>query len=117
MAEDGWGKANIGITGIGETCVSDEKDLRKVISLQRDREVTIKQALSEIYNAIYLLTLATDLEDIEMQDSEIENIENDVRRDLILLMKEIRGYADKASFAFSELVKKHQLDDRRDNKE
>jgi hypothetical protein len=43
------------------------RPLGKVIPLfQQDGKATIKQRLSEIYNAIYLLDLATDIEDIEI---------------------------------------------------
>jgi hypothetical protein len=91
--------------------MSDERDLRKVIPLfQQDREATIKQSLSEIYNAIYLLNLATDLEGIGIQDSEIEDTKDELQRDLISVMRQIHGYAGKASCAFLELVKKHRLD-------
>jgi len=89
----------------------DEKDLSKVIPLfQQDREASIKRSLSEIYNAIYLLNLATDLEGIGMQDSETEDTKDELQRDLISVMRQIRGYAEKASSAFSELIKKHRLD-------
>ena len=91
--------------------MADERDLRKVIPLfQSDRETTIKQLLSEIYNAIYLLNIATDLEGIGIQGAEIDGTEDELQRDLISLMKEISGYADKASFALLELIKKHGLD-------
>ena len=45
-----------------------------------------------------------------MQDAEIDGTEDNLQRDLISLMKEISGYADKASFALLELIKKHGLD-------
>jgi len=91
--------------------MSDEADLGKVIPLfQKDREAAIKQLLSEICNAIYLLNLATDLEGFEIQDSEIEDTKDELRQDLISVMRQIHGYAERASCAFLELVKKHRLD-------
>jgi hypothetical protein len=90
--------------------MSDEKELLKVIPLfKQDDKATVKQALSQVYQAIYLLTLATDIDDgVEMEDSEIEEIEDVLQRDLMFTMKEIRGYSEKARFALFELVKKHQ---------
>jgi hypothetical protein len=73
--------------------------------------VTIKQALWELYYAIYAMTLATDVDGVEMEDSEVEEIEDELQRDLIFSMKEIRGYSEKAWFVLFEVVKKHQLDD------
>ncbi len=91
--------------------MTDERDLRKVIPLfQSDREATIKQLLSEISYAIYLLNLATDIDGIEIQNADTEGSVDELQRDLISVMKAISGYADKASFAFLELIKKHRLD-------
>ena len=88
----------------------DERDLRKVIPLLgQDREEAIKRSLSEIYNAIYLLNLAT--EGIGVQDAEIEDTMDQLQRDLVSVMRQIHGYAEEASRAFLELVKKHRLDD------
>lgn len=82
----------------------------KVIPLFKgNRKATIKQSLSEIHNAIYLLSLATDLDDIGVQDSEIDELEDELYRDFILGLKEIRGYAEKASSALLGLVNKHRL--------
>jgi hypothetical protein len=93
--------------------MSDETGTPKVIPLlKQDTKVTIKQTLWEVYYAIYAMTLATDVEGVEMEDSEIEEIEDDLQRDLIFSMREIRGYSEKAWFALFELVKKHQLDER-----
>jgi hypothetical protein len=90
----------------------DERDLRKVIPLLgQDREEAIKRSLSEIYNAIYLLNLATDLEGIGVQDAEIEDTMDQLQRDLVSVMRQIHGYAEEASRTFLELVKKHRLDD------
>jgi hypothetical protein len=52
-----------------------------------------------------------------MEDSEIEEIVDELPRDLIFTMKEIRGYSEKARFALFELVKKHQLDGPRRSKQ
>ena len=52
-----------------------------------------------------------------MEDSEIEEIKDELQRDLIFTMKEIRGYSEKARFALFKLVKKHQLDDPRRSKQ
>jgi hypothetical protein len=91
--------------------MSDVKDPRKVIPLfQQDREATIRQSLSEIYNAIYLLNLATDFEGVGIQHSEIGETGDELVRDLISLMREIHGYAEKASLAFVEVIMKHRLD-------
>jgi len=91
--------------------MTGERDRRKVIPLfQPDCENGIKQLLSEIYNAIYLLNLATDLDGIGIKEAEIEGTRDELQRDLISLMREIGGYADKASFALLELIKKHGLD-------
>ena len=91
--------------------MSDEKDLHKVIPLfEKHQEASIKQSLSEIYNAIYLLNLTTEVEGMGLQDPEIVGVENELQRDLISVVKELRGYAEKASSVFSELVKKHRLD-------
>ena len=57
------------------------------------------------------MTLATDPEGVEMEDSEIEEIQDELQRDIIPSMKEIRGYSEKALFALFKLVEKHQLDD------
>jgi hypothetical protein len=98
--------------------MSDETGTPKVIPLlKQDHKVTIKQTLWELYYAIYAMTLATDVDGVEMEDSEIEEIEDELQRDLILSMKEIRGYSEKAWFALFELVKKHQLDDPRRSKQ
>ena len=101
------------VQGNGRECgMYDERDLRKVIPLLgQDREEAIKRSLSEIYNAIYLLNLATDLEGIGVQDAEIEDTMDQLRRDLVSVMRQIHGYAEEASRAFLELVKKHRLDD------
>jgi hypothetical protein len=98
--------------------MSDETRTPKVIPLlKQDHKVTLKQTLWELYYAIYAMTLATDVDGVEMEDSEIEEIEDELQRDLILSMKEIRGYSEKAWFALFELVKKHQLDDPRRSKQ
>jgi len=111
---------SIAIYGISEPYVrgnrrecrmSDERDLRKVITLLGpDREAAIKRSLSEIYNAIYVLNLATDLEGIGIQDAEIEDTKDQLQRDLVSVMRQIHGYAEEASRAFLELLKKHRLD-------
>jgi hypothetical protein len=89
----------------------DERELPKLIPLlKQPTKATVKQALWEIYYAIYALTFATELDGVEMEDSEIEEIKDVLQRDLIFTMKEIRGYSEKARFALFELVKKHQLD-------
>jgi hypothetical protein len=88
----------------------------KVIALSKQDGKTIKQALWETYYAIYGLTFATELDGVEMEDSEIEEITDELQRDLIFTMKEIRGYSEKAWIALFELVKKHQLDDPRRSK-
>jgi hypothetical protein len=95
----------------------DEKEAPKVISLSKLAGKTIKRALWETYYAIYELTFATELDGVEMEDSEIEEIKDELQRDLIFTMKEIRGYSEKARFALFELVKKHQLDDPRRSKQ
>lgn len=98
--------------------MSDEKEPRKVIPLfKQDGKVTIKQTLWETYYAIYVLTLATDVDGVEMEDSEIEEIEDELQRELIFGMKEIRGYSEKALFALLELVKKHPFDDSQRSKQ
>ena len=95
----------------------DGKDPAKVIPLfKQDGKVTIEQALWEIYNAIYALTFATDLDGIEKEDSEIQKSRTNYR-DLIFCMKEIRRYSEKVSFALFELVKKHPLDDSQRSKQ
>jgi len=96
----------------GETLnMSDERDFRKVIPLlQPEREASVKQLLSEIYNAVYLLNLATDLEGIRIEDPEIGDTKDGLQQDLISVMRQIHGYAERASRAFLELVKKHRLD-------
>jgi hypothetical protein len=88
----------------------DEKRTPNVIPFSKQDGKTIKQALWETYYAIYALTFATELDGVEMEDSEVAEIEDELQRDLILTMKEIRGYSEKASFALFELLKKHQLD-------
>lgn len=94
--------------------MSDETETPKVIPLLKQlTKVTIEQTLWELYYAIYATTLATDVEGVEIEDSEIEKIEDELQRDLIFTIKEIRGYSERASFALFELVKKHQLDDPR----
>ena len=47
----------------------------------------------------------------------LKKSKDELQRDLILRMKEIRGYSEKAWFALFELVKKHQLDDPRRSKQ
>ena len=94
----------------------NERGHPSVIPLSKQDGKTIKQALWETYSAIYGLTFATELDGVEMEDSEIEEIEDEVQRDLIFTMKEIRGYSEKAWFALFELVKRLQLDDPRRSK-
>jgi hypothetical protein len=96
--------------------MADEKEPPREIPLYKQDGKTIKQALWETYYAIYALSFATELDGVEMEDSEIEQIEDELQRDLIFTMKEIRGYSEKAWFALFELVKKHQLDDPRRSK-
>jgi hypothetical protein len=111
---------HIRLTKSVRTFMYDEKDpavqgrrqrsLSKVIPLFKESgKATIKQSLSEIHNAIYLLNLATDLDDIGMQDSEIDDLEDELYRDFILGLKEIRGYAEKASSVLFDLANKHRL--------
>ena len=95
----------------------DEREPLKTIRLSKQDRKTIKQAFWETYSAIYGLTFATELDGVEMEDSEIEEIEDELQRDLIFTMKEIRGYSEKARFALFELVKKHQLDGPRRSKQ
>jgi hypothetical protein len=62
--------------------MSDERGLRKVIPLLgQDRKEAVQRSLSEIYNAIYLLNLATDLEGIGAQDADIEDTKDQLQRD------------------------------------
>jgi hypothetical protein len=96
----------------------NERELPKLIPLlKQPTKVTVKQALWETYHAIYALTFATELDGVEMEDSEIEEIVDELPRDLIFTMKEIRAYSEKARCALFELVKKHQLDDPRRTKQ
>ena len=96
--------------------MADEKEPPREIPLSKRDGKTIKLAFWETYYAIYALSFATELDGVEMEDSEIEQIEDELQRDLIFTMKEIRGYSEKAWFALFELVKKHQLDDPRRSK-
>jgi hypothetical protein len=89
----------------------NEKELPKVIRLAKQDGKIVKHALWETYYAIYALTFATELDGVEMEDSEIGEIADELQRDLIFTLKEIRGYSEKARFALFEFVKKHQLDD------
>jgi hypothetical protein len=88
----------------------DEREPLETIRLSKQGGKAIERALWETYYAIYALTFATELDGVEMEDSEIEEIFDDLPRDLIFTMKEIRGYCEKARCALFELVKKHQLD-------
>ena len=94
----------------------DERESFKAIPLFKQDSKAIERALWETYYAIYALTFATELDGVEMEDSEIEEIVDELQRDLIFTMKEIRGYSEKARFALFELVKKHQLDNPRRSK-
>ena len=94
----------------------DERESFNVIRLFKQDSKAIERALWETYYAIYELTFATELDGVEMEDSEIEEIKDELQRDLIFTMKEIRGYSEKARFALFELVKKHQLDNPRRSK-
>jgi hypothetical protein len=94
----------------------NKKEAPKVIPVSKQDGKTVKQALWETYYAIYALTFATELDGVEMEDSEIEEILDELQRDIIFTMKEIRGYSEKARFALFELVKKHQLDQPRRSK-
>jgi hypothetical protein len=105
------------VAKIRRTCMPDERETPREIPLSKQDGKTIKQALWETYYAIYALTFATELDGVEMEDSEIEEIVDELPRDLIFTMKEIRGYSEKARFALFELVKKHQLDGPRRSKQ
>jgi hypothetical protein len=102
---------------IGRTRMLDERESFKVIRLFKQDSKAIERALWETYYAIYALTFATELDGVEMEDSEIEEIVDELQRDLIFTMKEIRGYSEKARFALFELVKKHKLDGPRRSKQ
>jgi hypothetical protein len=95
----------------------DERESLKAIRLFKQDSKATERALWETYYAIYALTFATELDGVEMEDSEIEEIVDELQRDLIFTMKEIRGYSEKARFALFELVKKHQLDGPRRSKQ
>jgi hypothetical protein len=89
--------------------MSDERESFKAIRLFKQDSKAIERALWETYYAIYTLTFATELDGVEMEDSEIKEIVDELPRDLISTMKEIRGYSEKARCALFELVEKHQL--------
>ena len=64
---------------IGRTRMLDERESFKAIRLFKQDSKAIERALWETYNAIYALTFATELDGVEMEDSEIEEIVDELQ--------------------------------------